>query len=212
MNHPSALDHETRRLRRTLRRTARERRRALSARAQRAAAGALAAQLLASDALRGARNVAAYLPRDGEIDPLVLLERLADRGVRPWLPIVEPIASRGPALRFGRLADPAQLRRNRWGIPEPARRGSRAPWTLDAVLMPLVAFDGEGNRLGMGGGFYDAAFDLRRPRPARPRLIGLAHRCQQVDALPAAAHDVPLDLIATDEALIRASSPTPTGD
>ena len=80
------------------------------------------------------------------------------------------------------------------------------------MLVPLVAFDAAGNRLGMGGGFYDAAFDARRPRPARPTLVGLAHGCQQMDAIPTAAHDVPLDFIATDGALLRAAPIAPTGD
>ena len=70
--------------------------------------------------------------------------------------------------------------------------------------MPLVGFDAAGNRLGMGGGFYDRtlAFMQRVPRPS-PVLIGVAHQCQQEAQLPAAAWDIPLQLIVTDKKTIR---------
>ena len=66
-----------------------------------------------------------------------------------------------------------------------------------------MAFDPRGNRLGMGGGFYDRAFArVLRARPLRPRLVGLAHGFQQVDSLPAEPWDIPLDAIATDATLL----------
>jgi 5-formyltetrahydrofolate cyclo-ligase len=75
--------------------------------------------------------------------------------------------------------------------------------SLDLVLAPLVAFDAHGNRLGMGGGFYDRSFAylLRHTRWLRPRLIGLAYDFQRQSRLPSQAWDVPLQAIATDQHL-----------
>ena len=73
-------------------------------------------------------------------------------------------------------------------------------WRLDLVLVPLVGFDPQGNRLGMGGGFYDRTFAYRgrRKHTSRPCLIGLAHECQRVEHLPCAGWDIPLDGVITD--------------
>jgi len=163
-----------------------------------------AARLLAASALlRAARDVAVYLPRDGELDPLPLLTILSSRGVRPWLPVIEPIPTRPPRLAFAPLDDPARMRANRYRIPEPVRGAPRVGWTLDLVLLPLVGFDRRGGRLGMGGGFYDATFDPRRTRPGRPKLVGLAHAVQEVDSLDLLPHDAPLDAIVTERELIE---------
>ncbi len=98
---------------------------------------------------------------------------------------------------------------NRFGIPEPdtrhgAHRARRqATWTLDVILLPLVGFDDDGQRIGMGGGFYDRTLAFtQRPGP-RPRLIGLAHDCQRVTRLPVAPWDVPLDAIVSDRRILR---------
>jgi 5-formyltetrahydrofolate cyclo-ligase len=74
------------------------------------------------------------------------------------------------------------------------------PLALDLVLTPLVGFDHKGNRLGMGGGYYDRsfAFLLRRQNWKKPRLVGLAYDFQQLDKLPAKNWDVPLTAVATD--------------
>ena len=161
------------------------------------------ARLLAtSPLLRASRDVGVYLARDGELDPLPLLTTLSSRGLQPWLPVIEPIPARPPRLRFAPLEDAGRMRSNRFGIPEPDRRRARAGWTLDLVLLPLVGFDRRGGRLGMGGGFYDATFDPRRPRPARPKLVGLAHGVQEVDRLELLAHDARLDAVATERELI----------
>jgi 5-formyltetrahydrofolate cyclo-ligase len=106
----------------------------------------------------------------------------------------------GHRLRFERLPPDAPLRRNRYGIREPARRGPRrGTRRLDLVILPLTAFDAQGHRLGAGGGYYDRAFALRRG--ARPRLVGYAHALQQAPALPAEAWDVRLDAVVTDKTL-----------
>lgn len=185
--------------RRALRRQLRQARRALSAQQQSDAAQALLASLQVRPEVRRARRVAVYLPQDGEIDPGPLAEWLHARGCLVCLPVIDPIARGSQRLRFAPWVPDTRWQTNRFGIDEPVTPRKMEPWTLDLVLLPLVGFDVMGNRLGMGGGFYDRTFDHRRPRARRPRLIGLAHSLQQVDVLPRADHDVPLNAIATEQ-------------
>lgn len=93
---------------------------------------------------------------------------------------------------------------NRFGIPEPDRNAKRLPSRLlSVVLLPLVGFDSDGNRLGMGGGFYDRTFGYAIHSSARrPRLIGVAYECQRsADGLPRRPWDVPLDGVVTEAGL-----------
>ncbi|MFP5430211.1 MAG: 5-formyltetrahydrofolate cyclo-ligase [Gammaproteobacteria bacterium] len=180
----------------TLRRELRERRRALSGCAQHKAAHALALRLRRLPPLCRARHVALYWPNDGEIDPR-LLQRYKPRHQHLYLPVLQAFPAQ--TLCFVRWSGTTRLARNRFGIPEP-RRGARRPArAMDVILLPLVGFDSRGNRLGMGGGFYDRTLAFTRRHAAKkPWLAGLAHACQQVPALDAAPWDVPLQLIATD--------------
>jgi 5-formyltetrahydrofolate cyclo-ligase len=93
------------------------------------------------------------------------------------------------------------LATNRFGIPEPdVPEGAwLRPEEMHVVLVPLLAFDAAGNRLGTGGGFYDRSFAFRRTAPAPPLLVGVGYGFQRVGSLPAEAWDVPLDAALTDE-------------
>ena len=193
--------------RRELRQALRRRRRALSPGQRKQAERALCRRLKQLPEVHRARRVALYLPNDGEIDPRPLMAWLERRGVRLYLPVLKPLSDN--SLWFVHYHPGTPMRRNRFGIPEPhtrhgAHRARRMPaWALDLILLPLVGFDDRGQRMGMGGGFYDRslAFTLR-PGP-RPTLIGLAHDCQRVDRLPAAPWDVPLDAIVSDTGVVR---------
>lgn len=198
---PDPLQHSDDR--RRLRQQLRQRRRALNPCAQHQASLALMRRLIRLPVLRRARHVALYLPENGEIDPTPLIRELKARGVRIYLPVLRPLVEN--RLWFVRLQDDTQLVLNRFRITEPAMRQSAArtrrlpPWALDVVLMPLVGFDAYGHRLGMGGGFYDRTFAFASHRHGpRPALIGVAHTCQQVSALPHQPWDVNLDMIVSD--------------
>ncbi|BES73304.1 hypothetical protein RE428_43220 [Marinobacter nanhaiticus D15-8W] len=184
--------------RKSLRRELRRRRRALSPSEQRIAARALTRQLILHFGHSRARHVGLYLPNDGEIDPRAFIAEARRRDLHVYLPVLHPIL--GNQLWFYRFDVDTKLRPNRFGISEPADRNGpkRPPWALDAVLMPLVGFDRQGGRLGMGGGFYDRTFAFKRLAPQRPpALIGLAHEVQQVESLPMASWDVPMDAVIT---------------
>lgn len=189
-----------------LRRTLRSARRSLTPKQQRQHADRVAARLSRSNLFLRARRIAFYWPADGELDPRPLLERAHRRGKRCYLPILRPRlrGQRGGKLWFAPYHPGAPLRPNRFGIPEPAsRRRLYLARQLDLLLMPLVGFDADCNRLGMGGGFYDRT--LARPkqlsRSRRPRLIGLAHACQQVDYIAPQPWDIPLEAVVTECAI-----------
>lgn len=190
--------------RRTLRRELRARRQALSRTQQRHASEKLLRQLAHHPLFRRSQHIALYLASDGEIDPSALLRQAQQQGKYCYLPVVDGWPSL--RMRFQRLLPNQRWTINRFGIREPHsnHRLQVEPWRLDLVLMPLVGFDQTGNRLGMGGGFYDRAFAYRRRRQrwVRPTLLGLAHACQEVPMLPYASWDIPLDGIATDQQVI----------
>lgn len=184
-----------------LRRMLRHNRRALSPAEQRQAAQGVYRQLAQNPLFRRARHVSLYLPMDGEIDPRLLLRAAQKRGKATYLPVLS--AWPRTKMVFQRVHPGEKFKPNRFRIPEPrinARR-QRKIWTLDLVLMPLVGFDAEGGRLGMGGGFYDRslAYLARRKTWRKPVLLGLAHECQKVGKLAVASWDVPLAGTVTDK-------------
>ena len=182
----------------TLRRQLRQRRRDPPAAARIAAAEALAQRILALPFLPRSGYLAGYWAMDGEIGLHVLQLRLPP-GLSWCLPVLH-----GDALRFApwRAGDP--LVTNRFGIPEPdvAPTSALPAEAMALVVMPLVGFDASGQRLGMGGGWYDRSFAFRRDRPAPPWLVGAGFSVQQVPALDAAGWDVLPDAICTEDATL----------
>ncbi|MFO7593704.1 MAG: 5-formyltetrahydrofolate cyclo-ligase [Pseudomonadota bacterium] len=187
-----------------LRRRIRDQRRNLPPAQRRAAAIGLEHLLGTHPLFLRSRHIAFYLPNDGEIDITPLLERARAMGKQCYLPILSPLYHN--RLWFAPYTRSTTLVANRFGIPEPQSlwRDTRHVWALDLVLTPLVAFDADGNRLGMGGGYYDRtlAYLARRRHWRKPRLIGTAYSFQQLESLPHQRWDVPLDGIATESSLL----------
>jgi 5-formyltetrahydrofolate cyclo-ligase len=150
-------------------------------------------------------RIAAYAALPWELDAGPLIALAASRGCRIYLPRID--RRRGArGMRFVEMH--GAQRRNRLGIEEPVAGAYLGARWLDVVFLPLVGFDRRGLRLGMGGGFYDRAFEYRRWRRLwhAPRLVGLAYAFQQVEGLSAAAHDVLLDAVVTEEGIIRCTT------
>ena len=185
------------RQRQALRREMRRRRRALSPHQRAEAAERLARHLRGHPRLHFARRIGLYLPNDGEIDPR---PGLAGGGRRRnlFLPLLDPMSA--GQLRFCHWRRRDRLVSNRYGIDEPAHgiRRTVPVWSLDVLVMPLVAFDSQGGRLGMGGGYYDRTLAAWRRWPRRPLLVGVAYQFQRVPTLPVAGWDIPLDMVITD--------------
>ncbi|MCV6606236.1 MAG: 5-formyltetrahydrofolate cyclo-ligase [Porticoccaceae bacterium] len=180
----------------------RHRRQQLSTQQQRRAAEGLSRQIANLDAFRRARRIALYLGNDGEIDPLPTLLLAEAAGKRCYLPVLHPLKHNRIHFVPYRAGD--RLTVSHYGYPEPPLTGRAITpaWALDMILMPLVAFDASGNRLGMGGGFYDRTLAFTRSSTRRPTLIGLAHSCQQLEQIGANPWDIPLDAIATETTII----------
>ena len=178
-------------------------RRALTAYQQTQAAQGLLRQVQKHRLYLKSRKVALYLPNDGEIDPTPLLHKALANGKNCYLQVLY----RGGTNRllFGKIPHLQNLKVNRFGIPEPdiTKYGWVYANQLDLILAPLVAFDRYGNRIGMGGGYYDRSLQcLKRTQNwQRPHVIGLAHEFQRVESIGRNAWDVPLRGAITDKAI-----------
>lgn len=184
--------------RKELRRALRARRASLDIAAREHAAAALRTQVNNLDCYRKAQHLAAYVAVAGEMDPGPLLREALARGKQIYLPRI-PLHHPG-VLQFFSWTPGAAMPLNRLGIPEPAATDSSRiePEMLDLVLVPLLAFDGQGHRLGMGGGYYDRSFAFLKNGSRRPILLGLAYEFQRLEHIPQEPWDVPLDGVVTE--------------
>ena len=189
--------------RRQLRQQIRQRRRALSIGQQNLASYHWCRLASGLNDLRFRRHIGAYLAFDGEIQLQRWIELAWQRGQKVFLPVLHPLVPH--KVWFVRFQPNSRLRKNRFGILEPdPRYNQRLPaWSLSTICLPLVAFDCQGNRLGMGGGFYDRLLDELRRKGRYPATIGCAHGLQQVEKLDAADWDQPIDFIVTDQEVIE---------
>lgn len=145
-------------------------------------------------------RIGLYLNNDAEVSTSLLINELWKLSHITYLPVIHPFNS--ATLLFQQYEKNSPMKANRYGILEPKLNCTQiCPLSaLDYLLMPLVAFDEQGNRLGMGGGFYDRTLaQLHAQHWQKPHLIGLAHECQKVDKLPIEPWDVPLKTIITPE-------------
>jgi len=144
------------------------------------------------------KHVAAYFPVRGEMDPRSLIKQAWQENKTCYLPIV----MENHTLSFAEYNKNDLLINNLYSIPEPCRETCKLinPRNLDIVIVPLVAFDTNGNRLGTGAGYYDRtfAFTKRLRRRNKPYLIGIAYEFQKSSVLIPQSWDVPLNMIVTE--------------
>ncbi len=143
-----------------------------------------------------ASKVALYLTNDGELDTALLIEKLWQQGIQVYLPRLHPFSAGN--LIFLQYEPKSALEKNSLGIWEPKLDITQMilPHQLDVVITPLVAFDRFGNRMGMGGGYYDRTL-ANWQATGKPFPIGYAHDCQQVSKLANQLWDIPLPFIIT---------------
>ncbi|WP_461517286.1 5-formyltetrahydrofolate cyclo-ligase [Porticoccus sp.] len=178
----------------------RQRRRSLTRQQQLLASEGLAEQLCRLPAFRYRQRIAFYLANDGEIDPQLALGIAQQAGKTCYLPALNPLKQNRLHFIRHRANDP--LVANRFGILEPSLRSNpiASLHAIDLILLPVVAFDRHGNRLGMGGGFYDRTLSHRGRHTL---LIGLAHSCQETDNIARQHWDIPLHAIVTERNIIQ---------
>ena len=178
------------------------RRRTVAPAAAAGAAHAVAERLAQELTLPAPAIVAGYWPLEGELDPRPALQRLAAAGHSLALP------------RMAGRAAPLAFHAWRWG--EPLLPGGFAVMQPDprqpqvapqVVLVPLLAFDARGHRLGYGKGYYDRTLRALRATRGAPRALGLGFALQEVPEVPAALYDEPLDAVVTERGIRRFPPP-----
>jgi 5-formyltetrahydrofolate cyclo-ligase len=190
-----------------LRRQIRQQRRYLSSSCQRRHSMAVLKQIRQSGLLRRYQRFAIYLDADGELATSNIVRHLLRHNKTVLLPALYPFAHN--RLWFLPYDEQTTMKKNRFNISEPADPHSRFPLNaIDVIFMPLVAFDEHGNRLGMGGGFYDRTLSTLKNKGhmKKPLLIGLAHNLQKVNQLQTNSWDITLDGVITELHFYRFSS------
>lgn len=176
-------------------------RRQISAKACSDAELALLEQLRNSEWLPQHTHIACYLNHDGEMGTLPLINYLWAQQKICYLPVVAKNEDRFMMFVSYHPGDELQL--NRYNIYEPLLINHRiqSPENLDLIFVPLVAFDAQGHRLGMGGGYYDRtfAFLTENTQGKKPLLIGVGYEAQKIDSLEAASWDIKLDGVITEK-------------
>lgn len=151
-------------------------------------------------------NVAGYWAVRGELPLNLAVASLARRKQKYFLPVLREARQ----LRFAEYREGVALQGNRFGIPEPEVPSGRLQTAgdMDVILLPLLAFDRQGHRLGTGGGWYDSslAFLGNEPRPARPLLVGVGYAFQEIETVPIEPWDIDLDYVATEAELIACTA------
>ncbi len=150
-----------------------------------------------SGLLNGTSPVMVYVSKPPEVDTIPLIKDLIARNRRVVVPIIETATRE---LRLSYLDDLSVLVPSTFSVPEPiGHEVPASPEELTIAIIPLLAFDSSGHRLGYGAGYYD------RFLSCNPRIekVGVAFSCQEVDAIPADEYDVPLNAVVTEEGIVR---------
>ncbi len=156
-------------------------------------------QAIRDDWAKIPRKVAGYLAINGEISLDQSLKFLRTSGNLTCVPVIVK-----DTMRFAPLGESTVLHKGKYGILIPEFNESELleATELDVVLVPLVAFDSSGNRIGMGGGYYDRTFahlkDKNQHPKSAPLFIGVGYEFQRLNTVPAESWDVPLHMAATD--------------
>jgi 5-formyltetrahydrofolate cyclo-ligase len=182
----------------SLRTRARERREALSPEQAERFSSEIHRHLLS--VLDGTDPVLLYASKPPEVDTHPLIDRLLASGTRVVVPIIE---REHRSLRLSYLADPSVLRESTFSVPEPVGHEIPAdPREIGVAIVPMIAFDRAGHRLGYGAGYYD------RFLSANPhvRTIGVAFSCQEIPSIPADRNDVSMDMVITEKGILVVDS------
>ncbi len=143
-----------------------------------------------------ARRIGCYFSTPDEVDTSAILARAWQASKQIYCPVVVG----GRQLRFVAVTRESRLQRSNFGLLEPVEGDEIRPLDLDVVVVPVVAFDGTGRRIGMGGGYYDRTFRAlaNRREWLHPKLVGVAFDCQKVPKIKANPWDIALSEVLTE--------------
>ncbi len=181
-----------------LRQSLRQQRSAIQPRDREELAKTLAFQVKRGAKVQYKHKISLYLENDGEINPKYVQKWLESQGIYPYLPVLV-----GKSLKFARIGN--KFKKNRFGIDEPDTPTLLNASQMNIIFIPLVGFDNNKDRIGMGGGFYDRTLSFKKHQiqHSNPKLIGLAFDCQKVDKIITQEWDVPLDKVITPTTIYR---------
>lgn len=169
-----------------LRRAIMQRKRAMTQEEIESKSAALARKLLASDTYRNARTLYGYMPYNQEVRTVPILEQALRDGKKVAVPKVY-----GEEMRFIYVTDLTAMEKSSFGIPEPVADGPVGDDPHALVLMPGLAFDAQGHRIGYGGGFYDRFLEQEPEHPT----VALCYDFQMLPQLKTEEHDIPVDAV-----------------
>lgn len=195
----------------SIRETVRKKRDSMTAGSVEAKSSAIAENLMGIIEYRKAKAVLFYAAKGNEVATRNLIEKALKEGKRVLLPITNAAARE---IEVAEITDyDSDLKKGAFGIMEPntdrkmKTSGAEAGEKIDAVIVPGIAFDREGHRLGYGHGYYDKLLHRlagnENGRKGSIVKIGLAYDCQIVEKLPRESHDLPMDLIVTETVVIK---------
>ena len=180
-----------------MRKRALDARRSLDDVQRRTASAKICDRIIHSHEFWSARAIACYLPTNDEVDPTQIIERAWRANKRVFVPVTDTHG----AMSFCEVTPETVVTRNQYGIFEPVFGMFIDAKSLDLVVTPLVAFDNDNNRIGMGAGYYDRCFHFLRMRRKwlKPKLIGVAFACQNVEHITPNPWDIPLYRVVTED-------------
>jgi 5-formyltetrahydrofolate cyclo-ligase len=179
-----------------LRKAALEARRSLTIETRDCASSKICERIVHAHEFMSCKTIACYLPINDEVDPTAVIERAWRAKKRVFSPVTD---GRGNMI-FRQLIRDTELERNRFGLWEPISGPSIAAKAIDVVVTPVVAFDNQCHRVGMGGGYFDRFFHFLKHRQKwlRPKLIGVAFDCQKVEKIAPNPWDIQLYQVITE--------------
>lgn len=161
--------------------------------------------IINSNILDNKNNIAFYISHNNELNLQPLIEHCLSNNKNCYLPVLD-----NQHLNFVQYDQHTEFELNKYKIPEPITKNKSyciAAQNLDLVFLPLVAFNKSGQRLGMGGGFYDRTFDFLANSvnnyKSKPILIGIAYHLQYIDFIPNEPWDIKIHGVATEKEFIR---------
>lgn len=162
-----------------------------------AAAGEAVRVLEENILFKDSEHIACYFAQENEFDCTPIIHAVWRAKKKCYLPLLLK-----NSLEFGIYEKNTPLRLNRYNIAEPDVASNFPKDQLDLVCMPLVGFDLDGHRLGMGGGYYDRTFEfIRDQHVAKPFMLGLAYEAQRLPRVPVESWDIPMDGVLTEKQL-----------
>lgn len=181
-----------------IRRKALSKRRALNHDGNMCASKKITHAIINSNYYKKAKTIGCYLSMKDEVNTELMIREIKKNNKSLFLPKIQLDAT----INFIQINKDSRYSTNQYGIKEPKDNEDQDIEKIDLIIVPLVAFDSTGKRIGMGGGYYDKKFQSLRQNNKKPILIGIAFDCQHFKAIQSDSWDIDLDHVFTESGCI----------